>query len=80
VTDNVVIRSGPGTSYQTLGNISSGTTVTVTCTALGETITDKYGPDSHWDQVSYNGVTGYVTDEFVNTQGAEKNPSLIPAC
>jgi hypothetical protein len=80
ITHDVIIRSDPTTSSQALGNIPAGTSVAVSCVAKGETITDIYGADSSWDRVMYSGVTGYVTDEWVDTKGAVTNPSVIPPC
>ena len=50
---DVNIRSGPGTEYQSIGSVSSGTTLTVT------------GKSDNWFQVSYNGRTGYIIEDYV---------------
>lgn len=50
---DVNIRSGPGTEYQSIGSVSSGTTLTIT------------GKSDNWYQVSYNGRTGYIIEDYV---------------
>ena len=80
VTDGILIRSGPGTSYAQIGSVAAGTSVPVVCTTQGESIDGPYGPDAHWDRITYNGTTGYVTDEYVDTKGDVDNPAVIPPC
>ena len=50
---DVNIRSGPGTEYQSIGQVSRGTTLTIT------------GKSDNWYQVSYNGGTGYIIEDYV---------------
>ena len=50
---DVNIRSGPGTEYQSIGSVSSGTTLTIT------------GKSDNWYQVDYNGRKGYIIEDFV---------------
>lgn len=50
---NVNIRSGPGTEYQSIGSVSSGTTLTIT------------GKSDNWYQVNYNGRKGYIIEDYV---------------
>jgi uncharacterized protein YraI len=80
ITHDVIIRSGPVTSARTLGTIPAGADVPVQCTTRGQLVTDIYGPDASWDKVTYNGIVGFVTDEWVDTKGAETNPAIIPPC
>lgn len=63
VTDTVVglsVRSGPGTSYNRLGLIYDGTTVTI----RGE---KKASDGATWYQIDYNGGTGtgYVINTYI---------------
>lgn len=51
--NDVNIRSGPGTEYQSIGMVSRGTTLTIT------------GKSDNWYQVSYNGGTGYIIEDYV---------------
>ncbi len=50
---DVNIRSGPGTEYQSIGSVSSGTTLTIT------------GKSDNWYQVNYNGRKGYIIEDYV---------------
>lgn len=50
---DVNIRSGPGTEYQSIGSVSSGTTLTIT------------GKSDNWYQVKYNGRSGYIIEDYV---------------
>jgi hypothetical protein len=54
--------------------------VGVQCKMTGETITGPYGADSNWDRVTYNGVTGLVTDQWIDTKSDEADPSKVPNC
>lgn len=61
VTNSVVglsVRSGPGTSYNRLGLIYDGTTVTI----RGE---KKATDGSTWYAIDYNGGTGYVINTYI---------------
>ena len=49
------MRSGPGTSYDKVAELSNGAVV------------DIVGIDSGWYKVSYKGSTGYVSSEFMVT-------------
>ena len=54
VTGNGVrVRSGPGTGYNVLGYMNSGSTVSI----LGE--------ESGWYKITYNGQTGYISADYV---------------
>ena len=80
VTHDVTIRTGPGTSWPSVGEIPAGTWVTISCATQGEVIDDIWGPDPWWDHVDYAGASGYITDEWVDTQNDVKDRSIIPAC
>ncbi|MEF9991134.1 MAG: SH3 domain-containing protein [Romboutsia sp.] len=57
-------RSGPGTSYSKLGNLSKGTEVGV--------ISESNG----WAKISYNGKVGYVSSQYLaNKTSTPSNPS-----
>ena len=49
----VNLRSGPGTGYNSLAQVSSGSTVTIT------------GKSANWYRVEYGGQTGYIRDDYV---------------
>ena len=53
ITGNGVrVRSGPGTNYNQIGSVNSGTSLTVT------------GKEGNWYKVTYNGQTGYVSADY----------------
>ncbi len=55
-TGDVYVRKGPGTAYEALGILTSGNAVTRT---------GKGGQG--WDQISYNGQTGYASNKYLST-------------
>lgn len=55
-TGDVYVRKGPGTAYEALGILTSGNAVTRT---------GKGGQG--WDQISYNGQTGYAYNKYLST-------------
>ncbi len=80
VTSDLNIRSGSGTNFSQVGSIPSGATARVSCTSTGEVTDGPFGPTDKWDRVTYNGATGYVTDEYVDTKNDITNRALIPLC
>ena len=79
ITSGVIIRDAPSSQGNQIGSIAAGTYVQVQCITSGETITGPYGDDSQWDRLTYNGTTGYVTDEYVDTKGDATN-GVISQC
>lgn len=77
---DLVIYSGTTESSNELGSIPSGSTVMVFCTSRGDIVNGKWGPDPYWDWIEYQGVTGYVTDEWVVTKSDIDDRTLIPWC
>jgi hypothetical protein len=70
----VNVSSGPGSGspYSSVGEVSAGDNVSVVCSTQGESVDGN----SKWDQVKFNGNTGYVPDEWVNNnQGTD-----LPSC
>lgn len=68
-------RATPGgTSQQCIPN---STTLAIACVAYGPAVTGPYGTETIWDRVSYNGVTGYVSDAWMYTGS---NGAVAPAC
>lgn len=49
------VRSGPGTSYSKVTSLSSDTVVSIV------------GIDNGWYKITYNGVTGYVSSDYMST-------------
>ncbi|MCU4185593.1 hypothetical protein K6U06_14590 [Acidiferrimicrobium sp. IK] len=91
VTATVHVWSAPSTSSTPLAEIVSTSygggifgcpgpadpVVPVACKVTGQPISGPYGTESYWDQVTYDGVTGYVPDEWVNTQ---YDINQLPSC
>jgi hypothetical protein len=80
VTDDVNLRSEPRSTSASLAVISSGSSVVVECVTNGESIDGPNGPTDKWDRVSWEGETGYVTDQYVDTGEAVNDPSIIRSC
>lgn len=79
-THNVSLREGPSVSATARDQIPAGTAVVVECSQLGDTVSDVWGPDNHWDRVTFNGRTGFVTDEWLDTRSDVNDLSIIPSC
>jgi hypothetical protein len=80
VTAGVNVRSGPGTTYPSVGTVDAGKPVMVTCVATGETIDGPRGSVNTWVRVTAPGVTGFVTSQYVATGAAISDPHVIPPC
>ena len=60
-TESVNVRSGPGTSYSSLGRVARNTAVTRT--GVGS---------NGWSRVSYNGETAYISSSYLTTTKPEE--------
>lgn len=60
--DDVRLRSGPGTSYSTLGYYNAGTKLTVN------------GKSGDWYSVTINGVSGYMHSDYVKLDSTPVTP------
>ena len=80
VLTNLPIRAGASTSASRIGQLPSGAMVGVQCKQRGEIVTGPWGHDRYWDQITFRGVTGFVTDEWVDTKSDETNPTRVPLC
>lgn len=71
--DPLRVRSGPGTSYGTLGLLSDGKTFTFTDEV-------KDGSGKIWYKTTYNGKTGYVYGAYVKvlSKESDKDDTQIP--
>jgi uncharacterized protein YraI len=76
----VTIRSSPATSGTRLGKLPRGTRVAVICTTIGDPVRGATKTDSHWDKITYDAVTGYVSNTLMATGTAIDDPTLIPPC
>ncbi len=59
VAQDVWVRKGPKTTYDTMGSLKEGKTVQVT----GQVF--KHGKKACWVQVNFNGKTGYVCTDYL---------------
>ncbi|MEL7602966.1 MAG: SH3 domain-containing protein, partial [Bacillota bacterium] len=66
-TANVNVRSGPGTSYSKLGQLTKGQTV------------QKLGTSGSWTKISYNGKTAYVSSQYLKAIGSSSSGSTTAA-
>jgi uncharacterized protein YgiM (DUF1202 family) len=80
VTDGVNIRSGPGTTYRTVGTVETGFEVLVICQIEGQAVTGPVGPSTKWLYILYNGINGYVTAQYVAVGPAINDPTVIGEC
>lgn len=51
--DDLLVRSGPGTTYEPIGHVNTGDTFTIEAT------------ESPWLQITYNNTTGWVHEDYV---------------
>jgi len=73
-----VTSNGPGGIGCTSG---SDPEVSVICKTQGDTITGPFSSDPIWERVTWNGMTGYVPDEWVDTKwDSSPTNSNIPDC
>ena len=94
VTATIHIWSSPSTSSTPLAIIpvsqygpggagcptASDPVVAVTCKTQGDSITGPFSSDPIWERATWNGTTGYVPDEWVNTQWDASDGGAIPGC
>lgn len=66
-TANVNVRSGPGTGYTKLGQLSKGQTV------------EKLGTSGSWTNISYNGKTAYVSTQYLKAVSSSSSGSTTAA-
>lgn len=61
------LRTAADSSASVLACIPYNTTITITCTTNGSSMSGPYGVTQLWNKTTWNGKTGYVTDAFVYT-------------
>jgi surface antigen len=61
------LRQGPNGSTALIGCVPYNTTITIDCTANGNSVTGPYGATTLWDHTTYNNKAGYVSDAYVYT-------------
>ena len=57
--DFLNVRSGAGTGYRVIGELSEGYRVSIISSSNG------------WYEINYNGTTGYVSADYINTSSTE---------
>jgi len=70
----LTVRSGPGSTYPSVGSVSDGTAVTISCQAVGTLVSGTYGTSRLWDRI---GSGRYVSDAYVNTGSDDQ---VAPTC
>jgi uncharacterized protein YraI len=76
---DVLVRSGPGTSYSAVSSIPAGGLVVIDCQEVGQHIAGPAGGSSLWDRTSAPSV-GYVSDEFIATGTTGTTEQVAPSC
>jgi hypothetical protein len=66
-TAGINIRPEADTSAAPIGAVPDGVPLLLQCSTYGEYVTSAGGTTNVWDQVTYDGVSGYVADAFINT-------------
>lgn len=61
------IHTAASNASVALGCVPQATTVSIDCTAHGDTNSGPYGATALWDHTNYNGASGYVTDAYIYT-------------
>lgn len=69
----LTVRSGPSTSYASVGSVADGARVTILCQTRGQTITGTYGTTDLWDFIG----SGYISDAYVYTGS---DGQVAPTC
>jgi uncharacterized protein YgiM (DUF1202 family) len=76
---DVLIRSGPGTSYGAVSSLKAGEFVLIDCQTQGENVRGPAGGSTLWDQTSVPNV-GFVSDEFISTGTTGSNDQVAATC
>lgn len=74
---DINVRAFPAGTSALIAHIPYNKTVTINCTTRGTSVTGPYGASRIWDNVTYKGVTGYVSDAFMFTGSAN---AVAPDC
>ncbi|MDG4826273.1 peptidoglycan DD-metalloendopeptidase family protein [Asanoa sp. WMMD1127] len=72
----LTVRSGPGTSYASVGTVADGTRVTIACQTTGTSVTGTYGTSNIWDRI---GSGRFIADAYVYT-GYDGFIPGVPRC
>lgn len=66
-SDNLNVRSGPGTEYEKVGSLAKGTIIDITGTTKDVNAAD-------WYRVSANGIVGFVMQKYVTLVDIPETP------
>ncbi|GIF63157.1 hypothetical protein Ais01nite_11920 [Asanoa ishikariensis] len=72
----LTVRSGPGTSYASVGTVADGAGVTISCQTNGTSVTGTYGTSTIWDRI---GSGRFISDAYVYT-GHDGFIPGVPRC
>lgn len=73
VNTGLIVRAGPGSSYDRIGSLAQGSSASIICQSRGEAVTLPSGTTSSlWDQLEDG---GWVSDALVTHASAS-----IPTC
>ncbi|PWK09021.1 M23 family metallopeptidase [Tumebacillus permanentifrigoris] len=72
----LTVRSGPGTSYASVGSVADGQSVTIYCQERGTSVTGTYGTTTLWDKISSTS-NQYISDAYVYTGS---DGQVAPTC
>jgi len=72
----LTVRSGPGTSYASVGTVADGANVTIGCQTNGTSVTGTYGTSTIWDRI---GSGRFISDAYVYT-GHDGFIPGVPRC
>ncbi|MGC4896328.1 peptidoglycan DD-metalloendopeptidase family protein [Micromonospora sp. DT31] len=72
----LTVRSGPGTGYTSVGTVTDGTRVTISCQTTGTSVTGTYGTSTIWDRI---GTGRFISDAYVYT-GSDGFIPGVPRC
>ncbi|TCS93952.1 M23 family metallopeptidase [Hazenella coriacea] len=71
---NLNVRSGPGTTYDIVGSLANGTSVTISCQTYGEYVDGYYGRSNLWNKI---GSGKFIPDAYTYTGS---NGQIAPTC
>ena len=80
MTDGLNIRSGPGATFSSLGQIEVGNEVQVMCVTDGEVVPGPLGQTNKWLRIVFWGPPAYVTAQYVAVGPDIASPTIIPPC
>ncbi len=66
VNSSLNVRSGPGTSYSSIGSLANGAKVSL------------LSQSGEWYAISYNGQTGYIFSSYVKLDSSVPDPEPDP--